>query len=454
MFLRIASVSIWISMFTLMPAAPAFAADGNWPIFRGEGSRGVAEGEKLPLTWSETENVEWKTAIPGLGWASPIVWEDTIFLSSVTATAPQEKVKGGLYFGGERGLPTDLHHWIVYAVDLKTGAIKWQKEVASEVPKSTRHLKNTYASETPATDGEHVYFYFGQKGLFCFDLEGNEIWRKEQGPFKTMNGWGTASSPVVHGDKVIIVTDTTDESFIVARDKRTGELLWRAERDEPSTWATPFIWESGNRTEIITNGLNRIVSYGLDGKELWHIKGPFGQLMIPTPFTAHGLLYVTSGYINSRYRPVFAIRPGASGDISLAEGQNSNEFIAWHLPTDGPYNPSPLVYGDYYYTLLDRGFFTCHDAKTGAEIYSKQRIDPGAAAFTASPWAYRDRIFCLSEDGDTFVIQPGPEFKVIGKNTIEEFSMSCPAITEDRLIIRTQDHLYSIKEGATLIKKN
>jgi outer membrane protein assembly factor BamB len=376
------------------------------------------------------------------------VWGNKVFLTSVESEGGEEKIKGGLYFGGERPVPKDVHHWWVHCIDLESGKILWQKEIVKEAPSFSRHLKNTFASETPAVDAERVYFYFAQKGIFVFTHGGKEVWRREQGPFKTMNGWGTASSPVVHEKRLFIVNDNDDASYICAYDTKSGNELWKVPREEKSAWATPFVWKNSLRTEIVTNGYNKIRSYDLDGKLLWEIKGPFGQLMIPTPFSAHGLLYTTSGYVNSRYRPIHAIKPGASGDITLAEGQNSNDFIAWHDPAGGPYNPSPLVYGDNYYTLFDRGFLTCHDARTGKEIYGKQRINPESGAFTVSPWAYRDRIFCLSEDGDTFVIQSGPEFKVVGKNSLKEFCMASPALVGDRLILRTQGNLYCIREGA------
>ena len=366
----------------------------------------------------------------------------------MVSAGEEEKVKGGLYFGGERPVPKDDHTWMVHCVDLQTGKILWQKEVAREVPKASRHLKNTYASETPAVDAERVYFYFGQKGTFAFDHKGKELWRREQGPFNTLAGWGMASSPVVYRDRLIVVNDNNDGSYIAALDCKTGRDIWRVARDEKTTWATPLVWTNDLRTEIVTNGLNRIRSYDLDGKLLWEIRGPFGQLMIPTPFAAEGLLYITSGYVLSRFRPVHVIRPGASGDISLGEGQTSNASIVWHDPTAGPYNPSPIVYRGYYYTLLDRGFLTCHDAKTGKLVYDKKRINPESGAFTASPWIYRDRIFCLSEDGDTFVIQPGEEFKVLGKNSLNEFSMASPALVGDRLILRTQSNVYCIREAA------
>jgi outer membrane protein assembly factor BamB len=248
---------------------------------------------------------------------------------------------------------------------------------------------------------------------------------------------------------LVIVNDNSDSSYIAAYDKKTGREIWQIPRDEKSTWASPFIWKNPLRTEIVTSGLRKIRSYDLDGKLLWEVKGPFGQLVIPSPFAANGLLYVTSGYVGSKYRPIHAIRPGASGDISLAAGENHNDFIVWHDPVGGPYNPSSIVYGDYYYTLLDRGFFTCHDAKTGKEVYGKRRIHKESGAFTASPWAYKDRIFLLSEEGTTYIIQPGPEFKVLGKNSLDEFSMASPALVGDQLIIRTQRNLYCIREGGS-----
>jgi len=190
----------------------------------------------------------------------------------------------------------------------------------------------------------------------------------------------------------------------------------------------------------------RVRSYDLDGNLLWELGG-MSSIVIPTPFSKFGLLYVTSGYVGDQVRPVFAIKPGAKGDISLKPGETSNQYIAWYQPTAGPYNPSPLIYGDYYYTLLDRGFLTCHDARSGQEIYGKQRIDPAAAAFTSSPWAYNGKIFALSEDGDTFVMQAGKEFKLLGKNTLDEMCMATPAIARDSLIIRTASKLYRIRKN-------
>jgi outer membrane protein assembly factor BamB len=431
----------------------AVSASDRWPQFRGPQSTGVADPKdeaSLPDKWSTTENVVWKTDVPGMGWSSPIVWGGKIFLTSVVSTAAQEPVKKGLYFGGERPAPKDDHRWIVYCIDFKTGKTLWEREVFKSVPTITRHLKNSYASETPVTDGERVYAMFGNVGVFCFDLNGKLLWQQKIEPKPTRYGWGTAASPVVYKDKLFVLNDNDESSYLTALDKLTGKELWRVERGKGTNWATPYVWESGTRTELIVPATKRVISYDPNsGKELWWFSG-MSSIAIPVPFTKFGLLYVASGYVGDQVRPVFAIKPGASGDISLKEGETSNQYIAWYQRQAGPYNPSPIIYGDVYYTLLDRGFFTAHDAKTGKEIYGRQRIDAEVpvGAFTSSPWAYNGKIFCLNEDGDTYVIQAGSEFKVVGKNSLDELCMATPAIVRDSLVIRTATKLYRIgKKG-------
>jgi outer membrane protein assembly factor BamB len=264
------------------------------------------------------------------------------------------------------------------------------------------------------------------------------------GPFKFRSGWGSAASPVLHEDRLIIVNDNDTKSFIAAYDKRTGRELWRHEREVGTNWVTPFVWRNEQRTEIVVPGTIKTRAYDPDGKVLWELTGGMSTIDIPTPFAAHGLLYINSGYVADALRPVYAIRPGASGDISLKAEETSNAYIAWSHPTLGSYNPSSLVYGDYYYTLHDRGFFTANDARTGKEIYGRQRISAEASGFSASPWAYNGKIFVLSEDGDTFVLAPGPEFKVLAKNALGERTLATPAIAGDSLIIRTASNLVRI----------
>ncbi len=438
----------WFSGLILGTTVLSAVAQSNWPQFRGEQSLGVATNPNLPTTWSATQNVVWKTAVPGFGWSSPVVWGDQVFVTSVVRDGEVEPPKKGLYFGGERRSPsTNTQHWMVYAFNWSTGKQLWEKEVHAGLPNTSVHLKNTYASETPLTDGERVYAYFGNLGLFGLDLNGKEVWSQKTGGFKTRAGWGTAASPVLHQDQIFIVNDNDEKSFLAAFNKKTGKELWRVERDEQSNWATPFVWKNAQRTELILPGTKRVRSYDLDGKLLWEFGG-MSSIVVPTPFEKSGLLYVCSGYVGDKTRPVFAIHPGATGDISLKDGETSNEFIAWYEKSAAPYNPSPIAYGDYFYVLFDFGFLSCRNAKTGKEVYEKQRINlDGTSGFTASPWAYDNRIFCLSEDGDTFVFQAGPEFKLIGKNSLGEMCMATPAIARDSLILRTASNLYRIKNS-------
>ncbi len=423
---------------------PGLVGAQEWPQFRGPGSLGVVEDASLPDTWSQTENVVWKAATPGTGWSSPVVWGDQIFITSVTRAADGEAPQPGLYLGGERGTPTDPHRWMLYSLDWNTGETRWAKEVHAAVPASPRHVKNSYASETPITDGEQVCAYFGNLGVFCYDMEGRPVWSKPWGPFTMRNGWGTAASPVLHDDRLFIVHDNDEQSFLVALDWQTGDQVWRVERDEGSNWSTPYVWNNAERTEIVTTGTDKVRSYDVNGVLLWELTG-LSSITIPTPFSRDGLLYISSGYVGDARRPVFAIRPGASGDISLKARERTNEFIAWSQPQAASYNPSPIVYGDYYYTLFDRGFFTAHDATTGEEIYDKHRIEVGAA-FTSSPWAYDDKIFALSEEGDTFVLRAGPTYELLGKNSLDEMTLATPAIVRGSLVIRTASHLYRIAE--------
>jgi outer membrane protein assembly factor BamB len=425
----------------LIAATPALFAADEWPQFRGA-SAGVAEGKNLPTTWGAKKNVAWAVDVPGRGWSSPVVAKGRIFLTTVDRKGGFEEAKKGLYFGGERFKPPETEQrWLVLGFDFATGKKLWEREVAKATPKSTVHIKNTYASETQVTDGERVYSYFGNLGVFCHDLDGKELWSKTFDPVPTKFGWGTAASPALYENRLFIVNDNEKESFLLCLDKADGKELWRVKRDEKSNWATPFVWNNEKRVEVVTAGANKVRSYGLDGKLLWELGG-MSSLTIPTPFARHGLLYVGSGYILDKKKPIFAIKPGATGDISLKDDQTSNEFIAWALKDAGPYNPSFLVYGDLLYVLYDRGFLACYEAKTGKPVYEKQRL---SGQFTASPWAYDGKVFCLNEDGDTYVIEAGREFKELGKNRLDEMCMATPAVVGDSLIVRTLGKLYRIK---------
>jgi len=427
------------------------AGAANWPQFRGADAMGVSEDSRFPDRWGTNENVAWKINVPGRGWSSPIVWGDRIFLTTVTSEGAVEPPKKGLYFGGERQeVPSAVHQWLVVCYRLGDGRELWRQAVHRGAPKTALHVKNTYASETPVTDGAQLYAYFGNIGLYCLDLDGKSRWSTNWPSVKTRNGWGSAASPVVHDGRLFLVNDNEEKSFVEALDTKSGRVLWRQPRDEPSNWATPYIWQNAARTELVVPGRKKVRSYDLEGKLLWELGG-MSSIVIPTPFAQSGLLYVCSGYVGDKVRPVFAIKPGASGDITLKAGETNSQFIAWSQPTAAPYNPSPLLYRGNLYVLFDFGFLSCHDAKTGTPIYGKQRIRTESTSFTASPWAADGRVYALSEDGDTFVFQAGPEYRLLHKNSLDEMCMATPAIAGDRLLVRTLSSLYCI--GGPLARK-
>ena len=440
---------IALVMVTLgLVAGPNTVTAQNWPQFRGADSSGVGQDHPgLPDTWSATENVVWKTDVAGRGWSSPIVWGDKIFLTTVVNTGESEPPKKGLYFGGDRKEPPQTEHiWKVICLDLKSGRVVWDTVCHQGVPATPMHVKNSYASETPVTDGNYVYTYFGNVGLFCFSMDGELVWSKQMEPKKTANDWGTAASPILFDGRLYLVNDNHEDSTLTAMNAETGEQIWQVVRDERSNWSTPYVWQNELRTEIITPGTKRIRSYDLDGNLLYELGGA-SSITIATPYSRFGLLYVSSGYVLDSKKPLFAILPGAKGDISLEDGKTSSEYIAWSQPKAAPYNPTTIVYGDYLYSLLDQGFLACYDAKSGEEVYSKQRI-PNGRAFTSSPWAYNDKLFCANEDGVTFVIQAGPEFKVCGPNELQEedMCMATPAIVGAKLLIRTAARLYCLSK--------
>jgi alpha-L-arabinofuranosidase/outer membrane protein assembly factor BamB len=418
----------------------------DWPQFRGPGAAASAQNMHLPDSWGKQKNIRWQADIPGRGWSSPVVSGNRVFLTAVlndNTPAPRK----GLYIQDLTGkIPPGEHRWIVYCLDFQTGKMLWSREAKQGTPATTIHLKNTYASESPVTDGRCVYVYFGNVGVYCYDLAGKELWSKSLGAYRTRMGWGTAASPVLHKDRLYVVHDNEEKSFLVALDTRTGEQIWKVERDEKSNWATPFLWENSLRTEIVTPGTGRVRSYDLNGQLLWELKG-MSVITIPTPSSGKDLLYLSSGYVLDGLRPLYAIRPGAKGDISLKQGETANGFIAWSQKTAGPYHPSPLVYGGYVYVLYDRGFLACYDAETGKQVYGRTRIDAGSDKFTASPVAADGKLYCVSEDGDTFVLRAGPKFELLAKNSLEEMCLATPALAGRSLLLRTASKLYRVTAG-------
>ena len=334
-------------------------------------------------------------------------------------------------------------------LDLLSGKVLWERLVHHGAPPGPTHSKNSYASETPVTDGQRVYAYFGNVGVFCLDLEGRPVWSKALPPHATRHGWGTAASPVLHRDRLYLVNDNEEQSYLLALDKRSGKEVWRVDRDEKSNWSTPYVWENEQRTEIVTPGTDKVRAYGLDGKLLWWFKGMSG-ITIATPYADGGLLYVSSGFVADKQRPLYAIRPGATGDISLAPDQTSNAAIAWSNPTAAPYNPTTLVYQGRLYVLYDRGLLSVFDSRTGKPLFEQQRL-PDGKHFTASPWAHNGRVFCLNEDGVTFVVRAGDKFELLRTNKLagDDMCLATPAMVGDRLLIRTSARIYCVRKGSS-----
>src|ERR1039457_7174814 len=419
--------------------------EANWPQFRGPNAQGISTNANLPQHWSATENVAWIAEIPGHGWSSPIVLGDRVFVTTAINSGITEPPKKGLYMGGERpDAPRPDHEWKVICLDLASGKIRWEHVVHRGPPTGPTHLKNSYASETPVTDGERVYVCVGNVGAYCLDFAGREVWSKPLEPHKTRNGWGTAASPVLHGDRLYLVRDNEERSCLLALDKRTGKEVWRVDREEKSNWATPYVWENEQRSEIITAGSGKVRAYDQEGKLLWWLKG-MSSITIATPYADGGLLYVTSGFIMDKSRPVYAIRPGGSGDISLQPGQTNNSSIKWCQPLAAPYNPTTLVYDGRLYVLYDFGLLSAFNARTGELLYYRQKL-PGGLHFTASPWAANDKVFCLNEDGVTFVVRAGDRFELLPANKLAEDDMclATPALAGDRLLIRSAGRIYCI----------
>ena len=345
--------------------------------------------------------------------------------------------------------PDTVYRWEVYCLDAADGKVLWKRVAARHKPNRPIQPSNTYASETPVTDGEGIYASFGMAGLYCYDLAGKLLWNKNLGSYPMMGGWGTGSSPALDGDRLFVQCDNEKKSFLVALDKKTGDELWRVGRDEKSSWCTPFVWRNKARTEVVACGARRVRSYDpATGRLLWELGGTTGGMATAnaTPVAGGGLLYASSG-ASFGTNPLFAVRPGASGDLTVKQGETPNTGVAWSRTRGGPVMASPLLYGGHVY-ILDQsgGLLSCYDAQTGKPVY-RERL-PGAHGFTASPWAYAGKVFCLDGDGQTFVVRAGPKFKVLGKNSVGEMCWATPAVANGALFLRCRDHLYCIRRPA------
>jgi outer membrane protein assembly factor BamB len=429
------------------------AAAKNWPSFRGRFASGIADGQNPPATWDAEKslNIKWKTPVPGLAHSSPIVWDDRVFITTAISSDTSAKLRVGLYGDVAPDKDVSKHTWKVYCLDKKTGKIIWERTAYEGAPKVKRHPKATQANSTPAADGKYVVVLFGAEGLYCYDFNGKLIWQKDLGVldagwfYDPDYQWGYGSSPIIYKNLVIVQCDIQKNSFIAAYDIKTGKRVWLTPRDEIPSWGTPTIHEGKARVELIANGTGHIRGYDpMTGKELWKLAGN-SEITTPTPFVAHDLIFVTSGY--RPIQPIYAIRVGATGDISLKENEEANAYIAWSKKRGGPYMPTPVVYGDYLYICANNGTVTCYDAKTGEQIYRERLGGRGKGyAFTASPVAADGKLYFTSEDGEVYVVKAGPQYELIATNSMGEICMATPAISDGMIFIRTQNHVYAIGE--------
>jgi outer membrane protein assembly factor BamB len=433
------------------PNAAGDARPGiDWPQFRGIRASGVAEGFPLPTSWDVANNqsVAWKTAIPGLGLSSPIVWGNLTCVTTSISGQKDAGLKVGLYGDVRPVLDDTEHEWRIYCLDKKTGAVAWQQSVLKAVPKIKRHTKASHANSTLATDGERLVAFFGSEGLYAYDMTGKLLWKKDLGVLDAgwftdpSAQWETGSSPIIHDNVVVIQADVQKGSFLGAFDARTGKELWRVSRSDVPTWGTPTVHEVNGQTQLIVNGWRHMGAYDFKtGKEIWKLSGG-GDIPVPTPVVHDGLIFITNAH--GPKSPVYAIRETATGDISLADGTTTNAGIVWTAPRDGGYMCTPLVYKGLVYIVKYNGVLSVYEAKTG-EVKYQQRLAGGTSAFTSSPIAADGKIYLASEEGHVYVLKAGPAFEVLAENDMTESVLSTPAISEGSLLYRTQNHVLAVR---------
>ena len=427
----------------------AFASD--WPAFRGPNASGVAEGP-APTTWDATKsvNVLWSTPIPGLAHSSPIVFGDKVFITTAISSDPNAVFRHGLFGDVDPSTDVSKHIWKVYCLDRKTGKILWEQVADEGTPKTKRHPKSSQASSTPATDGKHVVAFFGSQGLYTYDMDGKLLWKKDLG---NLNGgwfydpdyeWGTASSPIIYKNLAIVQCDIQKNSFIAAFDVATGKQVWRTPRPEIPSWGTPNVYEGKTRAELITNSTKAIRAYDpLTGKELWNLNGN-SEVTVTTPVFAKDLIFVANGY--PPIQPIYAIKPGAVGNITLKEGQETNDYIAWSKKRGGPYMPTAIAVGDLLYTCQNNGILAAYQIATGERVYNERISKDKSSAHTASPVYADGKLYFASEDGDVFVVRAGPKFELLASNPMGEVLMATPAIADGTIFIRAEHHVFAIRQ--------
>ncbi|MEM9407909.1 MAG: PQQ-binding-like beta-propeller repeat protein [Acidobacteriota bacterium] len=425
-----------------------------WPQFRGEGAAGNADGQGIPLTWNAEsgENVAWKVPVEGIALSSPVVFGDRVYVATVESEGADSTFRTGLYGDVDSVDDASEHAWKLVALELHSGKKLWETVAARGVPKVKRHLKSSHANPTPATDGDRIVVHFPSEGLFCYDRDGKELWKVDLGVLNSgwfydpTYEWGFSSSPILHDGKVIVQVDIQEQSYVAAFALDSGRELWRTEREEIPTWGTPTILPAASdssRDEVVTNGTTIRGYDAQTGEELWTL-GPNSEVTVATPIVLDGVAYVTANYPPAR--PIYAVRPGGQGDLSLAAGESSNESIVWSKKRGGVYIPTPVAYRGLLYTMQMNGRLTAYDAATGEEIY-RERVGK-ADSFSGSGIAADGRLYFTTETGTTYVVKAGRNFELLATNDLDEVVMTSAAASDGLLLIRTLDNLYALGKSA------
>jgi len=429
--------------------APKVAKNSNWPSFRGSEASGIADAQNLPDKWDVKagENILWKTPIPGLAHSSPVVWGDRVFVTSAVSSDPKATFRPGLYGDGDASKDRSRHRWMIYAVDKRSGKILWERVAHEGEPLEKRHIKSTYANSTPATDGRIVVAWFGSQGVHAYDVNGRFLWKVDLGRIDLgaydipTYEWGPASSPIIWNGLVILQCDTQADSFLLALDAASGKTVWKTDREELPSWGTPTVAVTSTGPALVTNASNYIRAYDpRNGKELWRL-GRSSKITAPTPIYSEDLFVVASG--RGPERPIFVVRPNARGDLTLPEGKSSSDSIAWSRTGRGSYMPTPLAYKGVLYVLSNNGLFDAYNLRTGEEIY-RQRLPLVGSGFSASPVAADNKIYLSNEDGEILVISAGEKFTHIATNSMDEFLMATPALSDGVMYVRGSASLFAI----------
>jgi len=422
----------------------------QWPSFRGYYSSGVLDNANLPDTWDvETnQNILWKFRVPGLGLASPIVWGDRLFIATAVSEMDDKGFKTGMY-GSVGSVDDDSEHeWKIFCLDKTTGELLWEKTAYTGVPQVKRHPKSSHANSTLATDGKSVVAFFGSEGLYCYDMDGLLKWKKDFGLLRSVffsmenAEWEFASSPIIHDGVVIVQCDVLENSFVAAYEANSGKEIWKKEREEYPGWCTPNIYYDGEKTRVVLNGYLHRGAYDFHtGEEVWRMSGG-GDIQIPTPIVDGDMIFFNSAH--GKQSPVYAIHTSAQGDLTLQDGESTNEYIRWSITRGGAYMQTMLVYGDYLYNCRWNGSVSCYNAQTGQEIW-KNKAGSGNS-YISSPVASDGKIYIADDEGMVYIIAAGPEYKFIAENSLGEICMATPAITDNIIFFRTLNYVIAISK--------